>query len=41
MKRLPIVTSILVAAAVATMVALGFWQLRRAHWKEGIVSQYQ
>ena len=41
MKKLPIVTTILVAAAVATMIALGFWQLRRAHWKEGIVSQYQ
>jgi surfeit locus 1 family protein len=41
MRKLPIVTTILVVAAVATMIALGFWQLRRAHWKEGIVSQYQ
>jgi surfeit locus 1 family protein len=41
MKRLPIVATVLVVAAVATMIALGFWQLRRAHWKDGIVSQYE
>jgi hypothetical protein len=41
MKRVPIVATLLVVAAVATMIVLGFWQLRRAQWKEGIVSQYQ
>ena len=41
MKRVPIVATVLVVAAVATMIALGFWQLRRAHWKQGIVSQYE
>src|SRR4051794_15757697 len=41
MKKLPIVATVLVVAAVATMIALGFWQLRRAHWKEGVVGQYE
>ncbi len=34
MRRLPIVPTILVAAAVAVMIALGVWQLQRAQWKE-------
>jgi len=29
-RRLPVVPTIIVAAAVALMIALGFWQLRRA-----------
>jgi len=40
-RRLPIIPTIIVAAAVATMVALGFWQLRRAEWKEGLLARYQ
>ncbi|MGZ8297195.1 MAG: SURF1 family protein, partial [Allosphingosinicella sp.] len=28
--RFPLIPTILVAAAVATMIALGIWQLRRA-----------
>ena len=40
-RRLPIIPTIIVAAAVATMVALSFWQLRRAEWKEGLLARYQ
>jgi surfeit locus 1 family protein len=41
MMRLPLIPTILVAAAVATMIGLGIWQLRRADWKEGLIAQYQ
>ena len=40
-RRLPIIPTIIVAAAVAAMIALGFWQLRRATWKEGLLARYQ
>ena len=40
MKRVPIFATLVVAAAVAAMVALGFWQLSRARWKETLVAQY-
>lgn len=40
MKRVPVLATLVVAAAVAAMVALGFWQLSRARWKEGLVEQY-
>jgi cytochrome oxidase assembly protein ShyY1 len=39
--RFPILPTILVAAAVATMVALGLWQLRRADEKEVLRAQYE
>ncbi|HEX8670109.1 MAG TPA: SURF1 family cytochrome oxidase biogenesis protein [Allosphingosinicella sp.] len=38
--RLPLVPSLVVAAAIATMIALGVWQLRRADWKEGLIATY-
>jgi surfeit locus 1 family protein len=41
MKRLPIVATLVVAFAVAAMIGLGVWQLRRAEWKERLVEQYQ
>ena len=41
MKRIPVLASLVVAAAVATMIALGFWQLRRAETKEQLVEQYE
>ena len=39
-RRLPIVPTIVVAAAVALMIGLGVWQLQRARWKEGLLSRY-
>ena len=41
MKRVPIVATIVVALAVAAMIGLGIWQLRRAEWKEQVVAQYE
>jgi len=40
MRRLPIVPTLIAALAVATMLALGVWQLRRAEWKEGLLADY-
>jgi cytochrome oxidase assembly protein ShyY1 len=40
MRRVPVFASLVVAAAVATMIALGIWQLRRAQWKEELLAQY-
>jgi surfeit locus 1 family protein len=39
-KRLPILPTLVVAAAVATMIALGIWQLQRAAWKEALLASY-
>jgi cytochrome oxidase assembly protein ShyY1 len=39
--RLPLIPTILVAAAVATMIALGVWQLRRAGEKAALQLQYE
>src|SRR6476469_2091089 len=40
MKRLPLFPTLIVAAAVALMIALGIWQLQRARWKEGLLATY-
>jgi cytochrome oxidase assembly protein ShyY1 len=39
-RRLPLIPTILVAAAIATMIALGLWQVRRAHEKEALLALY-
>ena len=39
-KRLPIFVTILVLAAVATMVGFGIWQLQRAEWKNALLETY-
>lgn len=39
-RRVPIVATILVLAAVALMIGLGVWQLQRARWKEGLLARY-
>ncbi|MFL6721921.1 MAG: SURF1 family protein [Sphingomonas sp.] len=39
-RRLPIVATIVVLAAVALMIGLGIWQLQRAKWKDGLLAQY-
>lgn len=41
MSRLPVVPTIVVAAAAAIMIGLGVWQLQRAAWKDGILDQYR
>jgi surfeit locus 1 family protein len=40
MMRLPIFPTLFVAAAAATMIALGVWQIHRADWKEGLIARY-
>lgn len=40
MKPLPIIPTIVVAAAVATMIGLGIWQIQRAAWKDGLLAEY-
>ena len=40
-RRLPIVATLIVAAAIAVMIALGIWQLQRAKWKEGLLARYE
>lgn len=40
MRRLPILPTLIVAAAVATMIGLGIWQLHRAQWKERLLGEY-
>jgi surfeit locus 1 family protein len=40
MKRLPLLPTVIVAVAVATMIGLGIWQLRRAAWKEALLAEY-
>ncbi len=41
MRRLPLVPTLIVAAAVAAMIALGVWQLQRAAWKEALLADYR
>jgi len=40
MRQLPVIPTILVLAAVATMVWLGFWQLGRAAEKDALIARY-
>jgi surfeit locus 1 family protein len=39
-RRVPVVSTIVVAAAVALMIGLGIWQLQRAKWKESLLARY-
>lgn len=39
-RRLPVVATLIVAAAVAVLVGLGVWQLQRAKWKEAMLARY-
>jgi cytochrome oxidase assembly protein ShyY1 len=41
MKRVPIIPSLIVAAAVVAMIGLGVWQLHRAQWKKDLLALYQ
>jgi hypothetical protein len=40
-RRVPIVATALVLIAVAVMIALGFWQIRRSHENEQLMAQYK
>ena len=40
-RRVPILATLVVVAAVATMIALGVWQLRRADWKADLIGRYR
>jgi surfeit locus 1 family protein len=40
MRRLPLIPTLVVAAAVGVMIALGIWQLQRAEWKERLLADY-
>ena len=40
MRRVPLISTLVVALAVAAMVALGLWQLDRARWKEALLARY-
>jgi surfeit locus 1 family protein len=39
-RRLPLIPTLVVAAAIAVMIGLGIWQLKRAHWKEALLTRY-
>jgi surfeit locus 1 family protein len=36
----PVLATLIVGVAVATMIGLGFWQLRRLAWKQELVARY-
>lgn len=39
-RRLPVIPTLIVLAAVAVMIRLGFWQLERMHQKEALLARY-
>lgn len=39
-RRLPIIPTVIVTAALAVMIGLGIWQMQRAKWKEGLLAHY-
>lgn len=41
MSRLPVIPTLLVALAVATMIGLGIWQLQRKEQKDAMLSRYE
>lgn len=40
MKRLPVIATLVVLAAVAILVRLGFWQIEKLHAKEALLARY-
>lgn len=38
-RRIPLVPTVVVLAAVALLIWLGIWQLQRASWKEGVLAR--
>ena len=39
-RRIPIFPTLVVLIAAAVMIQLGFWQLDRRAWKEGLIARY-
>ena len=39
-KRLPLAPTLVVTAAIAVLISLGVWQLKRAVWKERLLARY-
>jgi cytochrome oxidase assembly protein ShyY1 len=39
-RRLPLLPTLVVTAAIAVLISLGVWQLKRALWKEGLLARY-
>ncbi|MGN6356892.1 MAG: SURF1 family cytochrome oxidase biogenesis protein [Novosphingobium sp.] len=39
-RRLPVIPTLIVLAAVAVMIRLGFWQIDRMHQKEALLARY-
>ena len=39
MRRIPIFATVIVAAAIAVMIALGFWQLGRMEEKDALIQR--
>jgi cytochrome oxidase assembly protein ShyY1 len=39
-RKLPLIPTLLVLAAVAVMIGLGVWQLQRARWKDSLIARY-
>jgi surfeit locus 1 family protein len=40
-RGVPVLPTLVVAAAVGAMLALGVWQLRRAEWKSDLIERYR
>lgn len=40
LRRLPLIPTLIVLAAVAVMIRLGFWQIDRMHQKEALLARY-
>lgn len=41
MKRVPLLPTLVVTAAIAVMIGLGLWQISRAQWKEQLLTDYR
>lgn len=39
-RKVPVLPTLVVGFAVAVMIGLGVWQLRRAEWKQGLLDRY-
>ncbi|HEU5481644.1 MAG TPA: SURF1 family protein [Sphingomicrobium sp.] len=40
-RKIPLLPTLLVAAAIAVMIGLGVWQIGRAKWKDALLEQYR